>query len=210
MENVSSWKETAFYGEKACVLVEGGVLYFDPDSRKEVVGAENMTYDEYLDTQVRSLGKYRTYFAMCYDNVSVQFKGQIEKITKRNICFRRIFVEGMYMDGMCFDGKEDHVWMDKAGFAGFQVGDCAAFYAEVYRYVKTGSGKMIDYGLRKPEDIQKIAAYDLPSDEALRMQAIDQIICETCLFSEHCNGLFCLRNEEELRQLRQTMLDAMG
>ena len=35
--------------------------------------------------------------------------GEVEKINMDNICFKRIYVCGMYRDGECFDGKEDHV-----------------------------------------------------------------------------------------------------
>lgn len=37
--------------------MEGGVIFFDPDSLKEVVGAGAMTHDEYLDVQFQSMGK---------------------------------------------------------------------------------------------------------------------------------------------------------
>ena len=46
---------------------------------------------------------------------------------------------------------------------------------------------MIDYGLRNPTGIQKIEAYELPSDDALIMQKVKQLICETCFLSERCN-----------------------
>ena len=42
----------------------------------------------------------------------------------------------MYTDGTMFDGKEDHVWMDKSGFEEYTIGDGVSFGAEVYRYVK--------------------------------------------------------------------------
>ena len=67
MEDFRELKK-ANYGEKVCTFVEGGVIYFDPDSLKEVVGAENITYDEYLDIQICSLGKYRSSFEACYLN----------------------------------------------------------------------------------------------------------------------------------------------
>lgn len=35
--------------------------------------------------------------------------GQIERITGKAVCFKRIYVSGMYPDGTCFDGKEEHV-----------------------------------------------------------------------------------------------------
>ena len=47
-----------------------------------------------------------------------------------------VFISGMYTDGTMFDGKEDHVWMDKSGFEEYAIGDGVSFGAEVYRYVK--------------------------------------------------------------------------
>lgn len=72
-------------------------------------------------------------------------------------------------------GKTD-VWMDKCGFESFKVDDCVEFSAEVYRYVKTGDGKLIDYSLRNPEGIKRIESYQLPSDDELMKQEIDWII----------------------------------
>ena len=50
---------------------------------------------------------------MCYFERALEYAGQVEKINKDNICFKQIYVCGMFMDGECFDGKEDHVWMSK-------------------------------------------------------------------------------------------------
>lgn len=205
MENFAELKQM-YYGEKTLVPVEGGYINFDPNALKKIVGAKNMTYDEYLDVQIRSLGKYRTSFEMCYLEIPMGFKGQIEKISRNAVCFKRIFVSGMYPDGEMFDGKEDHVWMDKSGFEAFQVGDCLDFFAEVYRYVKTGNGKMIDYSLRNPESIKKIDAYKLPSDDDLIMQGVNQMICETCFLSEQCSRDFCIRNRREQGAVQKQML----
>ena len=108
-----------------------------------------------------------------------------------------IDVYGMYPDGVCFDGKEEHVWMDIAGFEECQIGDCVSFSAEVYRYVKTSNGKQIDFALRNPEGIKKIEAYELPSDNDLLKQAISVLTCETCYLSEHCNGDFCILSKNK-------------
>lgn len=67
-------------------------------------------------------------------------------------------------------------------------------------------GKKIDYGLRNPEGIEKIEAYELPSDDELLMQSINSIICETCFFREQCYGTYCLRNEKELKAIREDMM----
>ena len=198
------------YGEDTCVDEEDGLVFFNPDSRKDVVGAEKMSYDEYLDVQLASLGHaYRSGFANGIFNYLLEFKGQIEKVKPKHICFKRIFISGMYTDGTMFDGKEDHVWMDKSGFEECAVGDSVSFCAEVYRYVKTGNGKLIDYGLRNPTGIQKIEAYELPSDDELIMQEVEQLICETCFLSEQCNRNYCTMDPKKKRLLKQEMFRAI-
>lgn len=197
-----------YYGEKACVNEEDGLIFFAPDSRNDVVGAENLSYDEYLDVQLASLGHaYRSGFVNGIFNYLLELKGQIERVNARHICFKRIFISGMYPDGEMFEDTEDHVWMDKSGFEAFTAGDSVSFSAEVYRYVKTGNGKRIDYGLRNPAGIRKIEAYELPSDDELMMQEIRQIICETCSLSEQCNHTFCLMDSKKKRSLEQEMFN---
>ena len=200
-----------YYGEKVSVLNYGGIILFDPASRRNAAGAEKFSYDDYLDVQFASLGKkHRTYFAACFSNeVMSPFKGQIERVNPKHICFKRIFFSGMYPDGTTFDGKEDHVWMDKSGFEDYAVGDRVSFCAEVYRYIKTGNGKLIDYGLRNPTGIQKIEAYELPSDDELIMQEVEQLICETCFLSERCNRNYCIMDPKKKRLLKQEMFRAI-
>lgn len=196
------------YGDDIFVLSEYGNIDFSPNGKTDIVGGEKLTYDDYLDIQIRSYGKQRSWFAMCYYNIPGEFMGSIEKKTKKNICFQRIYVSGMYSDGECFEGKEDHVWMDIQGFEDFKVGDCVSFDSEVYRYIKTGNGKVLDYSLRNPQGIQQITSYELPSDKDIIMQSINQIICETCYLSEHCSKTYCLRNQKELQALREQMFSA--
>ena len=200
----------ANYGEDNLVSKEGGLIFFNPDSRKDVVGAEKMSYDEYLDVQLASLGDtYRSGFAKGIFNYLLSFKGRIERVTPRYVCFQRIFISGMYSDGAMFADKEDHVWMDKSAFDKYGVGDSVSFGAEVYRYVKTGNGKRIDYELRSPTGIQKIEAYELPSDDELIMQEVKQTICETCVLSEQCTLNYCTINPKKKRLLEQEMFRAI-
>ena len=204
MDNVNEFKR-AHYGAKTCVQTEDGVVMFNPDTQKEVVGAEKMTYDEYIDIQIASLGKLRREFVNLYFNIPMGFKGEIEKVNKNKVCFKRIFTTGMFFDGGMFDGIEDHIWMDKKGFENFQVGDSVEFFAEVYRYVKTGNGKQIDFGLRNPEGIKGIPPYELPNDEELIEQSINEIVCQTCYLSEKCNRLWCIRPKKEITQIKRQM-----
>lgn len=38
------------------------------------------------------------------------------------------------------------------------------------------------------------------------MQSIDRIICEMCLFTDHCNGIICLANEKWHSEMREALL----
>ena len=192
-----------YYGEKIIVQTYEGNIDFNPNGYRDVVGAERFSYDDDIDVQIRSFHKTRGWFATCYHSIPLSFKGTIERKAKDNICFERIFVEGMYPDGLCFDGKEEHVWMSINGFEEYEIGDSVSFFAEVYRYVKTSNGKQIDFGLRNPEDIKRIPPYELPTDEELIEQSVNEIICETCYLSEQCNHVYCMRPQKELKQMKK-------
>lgn len=70
--------------------------------------------------------------------------------------------------------------------------------------MKTGNGKMLDFGLRDPREIREIGAYDLLSDEELELQDADQFICrDLCLYKEHCNGTACLANADWREEMRK-------
>lgn len=184
------------YGENEIVNTYDGIIDFSPDGFHDIVGADKFSYDEYLDVQIKSFHKIRGSFTTCYYNIPLRFIGCIEKKTKENVCFERIRVEGMYPDGTCFKGKEEHVWMNVAGFEQYNIGDFVSFFAEVYRYVKTGNGKKIDFALRNPQEIKKIESYKLPTDDDLLKQGFSNITCEVCYLSEHCNRVFCLLSKD--------------
>lgn len=124
---------------------EWSCIDFLLQSMKEVFGGEKLTYEEYLDAQIAIGWDIRGWFFLYHHEVLLSFAGQIERITKKNICFKRIYVSGMYMDGECFNGKENHVWMFVERFGDYQVGDCLEFFAEIYQCLKTGNGKWIDF-----------------------------------------------------------------
>lgn len=198
----------ALAGSRWGVISEWGLIDFDPCELTSLVNGENLSYDEYLELMRVSGNQVRESFERCYyDARSCSFKGRIERINmkKSTLCFERIYVSGFYSDGAGFEGKEDHVWMNLKGFESYKVGDCLDFTAEVYRYVKSGNGKLLDFGLRNPMNIECISDYELPSQEQLRLQAIEKLICEACLFKEHCYGL-CIANQEWVEQMRQQLL----
>ena len=99
--------------------------------------------------------------------------------------------------------------MSITGFEEYDIGDAVSFCAEVYRYVKTSNGKQIDYSLRNPQSIQKIDAYTLPTDEDLKKQAVNDIICETCYLSERCNRATCLLSKETRENMQKQMFDLL-
>lgn len=198
------------YGEPRRYFVEGRAVSFDEKDMREIAGGENLTYDDFIELQIKSLGKYRFYFERvksdCMESI---FKGRIIEVSDRYVCFSRIYVSGIYFDGDGFSGKEDHVWMERKGLEDYQVGDCLQFEADVYRHVKGKNEKILDYDLRNPHDIQKIASYKIPSEEDLMKQAIDEMICQTmCMHSEHCYG-FCIANENWREETRKMLFEAM-
>ncbi len=205
-QNMTQKNKDAHYGQKVAVQEENGIIDYDPEGMKDIVGGEKLSYDEYLEIQKQSQGKVRGWFQLCYYEISLGFKGQIERKTQNRVCFKRIFVEGMYSDGLCIDGKEDHVWMDLEGFEQFKIGDSVSFSAEVYRYLKTGNGKLIDFGLRNPTEITIIDPYELPSDDDLMRQSVEEIVCETCLFTDKCYGICLLPKGEKKKRVDDMLL----
>ena len=188
---------------------EEGIIFFSPDEMKDVVGAENMSYDEYINIQLQHYSK-RFDFIMCYINTPCEFKGKIQKINSKQICFERVYVDGMYLDNaFFFEGKEDHVWMSKNGFEEFQIGDSVSFQAEVYRYLKKSNGKAIEFGLRNPQSIKKIKSYKLPTNKELIKQEVKRIICETCFYYERCNDFYCMRDPKEIKALKKQLTDSI-
>lgn len=206
--NEEHWKKLKenYYRSNAVCQTDDGTIDFSLDNFKQLeTNGSRITYDEYLDIMRASGNSTRHYFEMCFysGGAVADCKGEIQNFDweKHKVIFKRIFVSGMYSDDDCFEGKEDHVWMDDAGFEEFNLGDSVSFSAEVYRYLKTRNRKQIDFGLRNPEFIKKTGDYKLPTDDALIMQSIDSIICEACMYSEHCYG-FCLAESwwEEMRK----------
>ena len=197
---------TAHYGSKESFQhYDGGLLNFDENAMKDIVGAEKLTYPEFIDIQIQTGKDYRGSFMLCYYYDASEFKGEVETFGKGTICFKRIYVDGMYPDGNMFEGKEDHVWMSAEGFGRLEKGECISFFAEAYRYVKTSNGKKLEFGLRNPQSVKKIEKYQLPTDEELLEQSLNQIICESCYLYDSCSRINCCRNPKELRALRNSM-----
>lgn len=85
-----------FWGKKLLATTEWGLIDFDPQGKDDMVGGDALSYDEYLDLQMQSGKRVRTYFEICYyDADFFSFKGRIKRINtkKQLLCFERIFVE---------------------------------------------------------------------------------------------------------------------
>lgn len=185
-----------YYGKKQLLIYDDRFVNFDPDSKNDIVGGEKLTYDEYIDIQMRSPNdKGLLFICAIYTPIS-DFYGTIARHSKdkKRICFNRIFFTYMYPDGMTADAIEDHVWMDGADFASFAVGDSVSFYAEVYRYLKTGNGKQLAFGLRSPCGIRRCAPYALPSEKELRAQRMELSCCDNCYLGDCCSRVSCMLN----------------
>ena len=96
------------------------------------------------------------------------------------------------MDGSYIKGREDHIWIfDKEPFikAGIKVKDCVSFTGKAYAYKRHDNS--IDFSIKECEDIQKIDQYSLPDKEELKMQSLERLVCDMCMYNEHCYG-FCI------------------
>lgn len=166
-----------------------------------------------MSMQENARGYFLWYIAEGGDSVAFgDFKGKVLKIEKdKGILFKEIFVEFDERCGDVVEGKEDHVWIfDCQEFLnmGIQVGDCVKFNALAYAYKR--QNKTIDFGLKAPQWIQYIPDYELPKDEDLNLQAIERMVCETCLYSEQCYGSPCIAAPGYKEVMTVQLLEASG
>lgn len=187
------WKalKKKFWMRDYIILTDNGPVDFSPDRYRDVdFNGVRVSYEEFLDLQRVFGGADRTCFAKLFVDCggSGEFKGQIERVNEKSgkVLFTRIFVQSIYGDGSYWTGKEDHVWMSRTGLEAFCAGDRLSFSADVYRYIKKGNGKQIEFGIRNPRYIKKIAEYELPSDDEMLMQEIGDFVCETCMYTDYC------------------------
>ena len=61
-----------YYGQKVILIVHDYMIDFDPEEFHKTVGAEKLTYDEYLDIQMKSSHEVRVYFKTCYYNIPLK------------------------------------------------------------------------------------------------------------------------------------------
>lgn len=182
-----------FRGKTLLVMSEYGVIDFSPDI-SDIVGGQNLSYDDYLNIVIGSKEPVRSSFQEAfYMGIATIFYGKISVIRGKQICFKELAVETVANNGEVYFGKEDHVWMPKKEFEGYQVGDSLSFNAEIYRYYKKKT-QSINYALRNPANIE-VSRYRQPTERELLFQEIDKIVCETCLYADHCYFGNCLNTK---------------
>lgn len=211
-EQEERWKELVkeFSHSGYVLQSEFGIIDTREDAMKDVAGGENLSYKEYLQALFNSRNNRRYSFECCYySHASCFFKGQITRFDRKKgkVLFKRIYIFGALMDGTSYEGKEDHVWMDIKAFEKYQVGQNLRFGGRIYRYLKTGNGKQISFGIREPYDITQIESYEQPSDDDMIMQDVDQLICAICMYNEHCYMGMCIANEEWREEMRKSLFD---
>lgn len=84
------------------------------DAMKDVHNDKNLTNEEYLQNLFDSRNNGRRNFEYCYySNTWCGFRGKISRPNKKKgkAIFDCIYISGGLMDGDCYEGKEDYVWM---------------------------------------------------------------------------------------------------
>ena len=147
------------------------------------------------------------YYFVGGDNIPFGvFKGEVLQVVQnKGLLIKRLYVLAECFDFECttVEGVEDHVWIyDPQPFLekNIKARDCVSFSAIAYQYKRKNG--TYDYGLKECCEVEKISSYDLPDEEKIRRREawkfIQNLICETCAFDRHCDGLYCLRGPRYL------------
>lgn len=162
----------------------------EKNSKKKISGETDLTVIE-LGLDCRNYLQW--YYAEGGSSAAFgDFKGRVLLMNKRGILFKRFHIGFCEMDGSRVEGKEDHIWIfDKKPFikAGIKVNDCVFFTGKAYAYKR--QDKSVDFSIKECENIKKIGQYSLPDKEDLKMQGLERLVCEVCMYNEHCYG-FCI------------------
>lgn len=74
-----------FWGKKLLATTEWGLIDFDLQGKDDMVGGDALSYDEYLDLQMQSGKRVRTYFEICITMlISFPLKEELSVLTRRN------------------------------------------------------------------------------------------------------------------------------
>jgi hypothetical protein len=181
----------------------------EPEHIKRMPGEFKLTVID-MGMQENVRGYFLWYISEGGDKIPFgDFKGKVIQMKKnQGILFKRIFISFSEGNGDEVEGKEDHVWIhDDKEFRkmGIQCGDCVKFNALAYAYKRRNG--TIDFGLKAPFNIQYIKNYELPSDDKLKLQSVERLMCEGCVFYENCDGTNCVAEtkirETHINQLLQ-------
>lgn len=125
-------------------------------------------------------------------NQTVTIQGTISKYSTdgETVCIRSPEVIEV---GYIYTGPvagEDHLWVDAELFTRKQLQpeDIVCFEGVVYEY--RNKKDELNYGVKDITYVKRINPYSVIRNWA------ESMVCEVCLFSEHCYG-FCLRGEKD-------------
>lgn len=159
VEKHPDWKEDLEECYGTDIAWNGTGVHFSPESKYSVDGADEMSYDEYIEAQMRSIDGHRHDLAMCehYNNYGI-FRGRVSKVNDEYVCFEKLYVQTGNAEED-FYGEEDHVWVHKKQFNGckLSVGNCLQFEGFINRYVRQGNGlPQIDYGIKTVKAFKRL------------------------------------------------------
>ena len=89
-DNFKSWDEwertkKAHYGTKTGFQMIGGIIDFDPDKQKDLVGGDKLTYDEYLDLQLISCESKERHAAVSLSAITTYHLNLMVRLKKSHI-----------------------------------------------------------------------------------------------------------------------------
>lgn len=128
----------------------------------------------------------------------------VASIDDSHVVLKKVVVDGIRHDGIGFMGSEDHVnifdakdiktLMEKD----LHPGDKICFAAQTKEYErKDGS---VDFSFCDISDVEVVDNYDIPTKEELIDEQIRNLVCEVCIFNEHCYCRMCVANDDEAKE----------
>ena len=192
------------YGSNIISIIDNGLIYFDPESKYDIIGAENLSYNKYLKLQIKS-AKHNCHSALINGllNGFSCFTGRIESKSDDYVYFKQIEVAGYTFDGERYTDTEFNIRIEADGFEDFKPGDCVWFNADVYRYIANTeeNDKVIDYGLQNVSNISKTHCYQ-PINYELYDRHIPELMCKICLHKNTCSKLDCKLPKAKMHQIK--------
>ena len=161
---------------------------------EEIPQFKNKISENQLKKNKPQIKTKREFLLYNYANI-LDISAVVKRIKSNAILCKNVLVEDM----MSYEDDSsviDHLWIENTPEMqklNLKPEDKIQFEATPYIYQRKDG--TYDISVENITNIQKIDSYRNPTEFTQLNHAIEQLICETCLFSPYCNQVSCLQSE---------------